>query len=123
MKTKPKTKRPAAKAARKGRPAVAAASKAGGKVRASGKAQGAPAEEKESATFQPDEYKVEDPAPRQELRWVEVECPYCGETFDVRVDPGEEGQSLVQDCQVCCKPVQLSVDIEDGEISIFAARG
>jgi hypothetical protein len=123
MKTKPKTKRPARKTARKGRPPLASASKADGKGRKAGTATDASAENEGSAKFQPEEFKVEDPAPRQELRWVEVECPYCGETFDVRVDPGEEGQSLVQDCQVCCKPVQLSVDIEDGEISIFAARG
>jgi len=123
MKTKSKVKRRPAKAARKARTGVAEAPQADGKGRAVEKAQGAPAEEEESAKSQPDEFKVEDLAPKQEFRWVEVECPYCGEMFDVRVDPGEEGQSLVQDCQVCCKPVQLSVDVEDGDISVFAARG
>jgi len=108
MKTKPKAKKPAAKPARRSRPPLA-------------KAQ-APDSDGEKK-FQPEDYQIVDPSPRQEFRWVEVECPYCGETFDVRVDPAEEGQSLVQDCQVCCKPVQLSVDVEDGEISIFASRG
>src|SRR5687767_6175471 len=46
------------------------------------------------------------------LRWVEVQCPYCGEDFEVRVDPSEEGQSMVQDCQVCCKAILLAVDSE-----------
>lgn len=60
---------------------------------------------------------------RAELKWVDVECPYCGETFEVRVDPSEEGQQMVQDCQVCCKPIELSVETEEGEVEVFAYRG
>jgi hypothetical protein len=57
------------------------------------------------------------------LKWVEVECPYCGENFEVRVDPSEEGQEMVQDCQVCCKPIELSVESQDGEVEVLAYRG
>ncbi|MFA6091515.1 MAG: CPXCG motif-containing cysteine-rich protein [Elusimicrobiota bacterium] len=75
------------------------------------------------AAFNPEEFRVEEAAPRAEPRWIEVRCPYCDEPFDIRVDPSaEEGQSMVQDCQVCCKTIQISVDIEDGEISVFASR-
>lgn len=56
------------------------------------------------------------------LRWVEVQCPYCGEDFEVRVDPSEEGQSMVQDCQVCCKAILLAVDSEDGDVAVSASR-
>ncbi|MEK9145243.1 MAG: CPXCG motif-containing cysteine-rich protein, partial [Elusimicrobiota bacterium] len=71
--------------------------------------------------FDPDEFRVEEFAPKSS-KWVEVECPYCGESFDVRVLADEEGQSMVQNCQVCCKPVQLSVEVDDGEVEVFASR-
>ena len=66
--------------------------------------------------------KEEAEAPEAALKWVDVECPYCGETIEVRVDPSEEGQEMVQDCQVCCKPVQMSVENEEGEVAVFAYR-
>ena len=56
------------------------------------------------------------------LKWLDVECPYCGEEFEVRVDPSEEGQEMIQDCNVCCKSIQLSVEVEDGEVAVFAYR-
>lgn len=83
----------------------------------------APAAQPEEApkAFDPDEFRVEEFAPKS-TKWVEVECPYCGDTLDVRVSTDEEGQSLVQNCQVCCKPVQLSVEVDEGEVEVFASR-
>lgn len=49
-------------------------------------------------------------------------CPSCGEEIVVPVDAsaGEE-QEYVEDCPVCCAPVQLSVRVEpDGEITVVA---
>jgi hypothetical protein len=51
------------------------------------------------------------------------DCPSCGEEIVVPVDAsaGEE-QEYVEDCPVCCAPVQLSVRVEaDGEITIVAS--
>lgn len=54
---------------------------------------------------------------------VEVGCPYCGESFSVVADPGEEGQQYIEDCHVCCRPVSLQVTIdEDGVIHVDAYR-
>lgn len=54
---------------------------------------------------------------------VEVVCPYCGESFSVVADPGEEGQQYIEDCHVCCRPVSLQVTIdEDGVIHVDASR-
>lgn len=41
--------------------------------------------------------------------WVEVDCPYCGERVGLYVDPETRG-TLVQDCEVCCRPWRLEVD-------------
>lgn len=54
---------------------------------------------------------------------VAVHCPYCGEPLDVTVDCSVETQSYIEDCQVCCRPIVLHVQVdEDGEPSV-TARG
>jgi len=40
---------------------------------------------------------------------VEVTCPYCGEPGSVSVAAGEEDESFVQDCAVCCRPWQVRI--------------
>lgn len=51
-----------------------------------------------------------------------VDCPYCGEAIDVLVDPSEARQDYVEDCQVCCRPINFRVAVElDGGISLSAS--
>lgn len=39
-----------------------------------------------------------------------VTCPYCGEEIELVVDPGGGAvQQYVEDCEVCCRPIQLTV--------------
>ena len=42
-------------------------------------------------------------------RFVDVQCPYCAERIMVRVDLSAGAQSYVEDCQVCCQPITISV--------------
>jgi hypothetical protein len=51
-----------------------------------------------------------------------VECPYCGETVEVYVEPDVRG-TLVQDCEVCCNPwrVRIRGVGEEREISVDRA--
>ena len=37
-----------------------------------------------------------------------IQCPYCGEINDFTLDPESKGV-MVQDCQVCCQPIELEV--------------
>jgi hypothetical protein len=55
--------------------------------------------------------------------FVTVHCPYCGEAFDTRIDTSGGSSSYVEDCQICCQPIdmQLSVD-EGGQMTAFEAR-
>ena len=39
---------------------------------------------------------------------VEVTCPWCYEPLELWVDADVEG-SMVQDCDVCCRPWQLFI--------------
>lgn len=46
---------------------------------------------------------------------VEIDCPYCGERIVLLVDGSAGNQDYVEDCQVCCRPINLFVTIdEDG---------
>ena len=39
-----------------------------------------------------------------------VACPYCGAEVESRIDPGGGAiQRYVEDCEVCCRPWQLTV--------------
>ena len=38
-----------------------------------------------------------------------VRCPYCGEWLDVLIDPSVRRQEYIEDCQVCCRPITLTV--------------
>jgi hypothetical protein len=49
------------------------------------------------------------------LAWVTLHCPYCGESFDSRVDLSEGDASYTEDCAVCCRPIVVSVSVEDDE--------
>ncbi|MEP7187131.1 MAG: CPXCG motif-containing cysteine-rich protein [Rhodanobacter sp.] len=53
---------------------------------------------------------------------AEISCPYCGEPLDILLDASAGEQQYIEDCQVCCRPITLSVHIdEDGEPRASAA--
>ena len=57
------------------------------------------------------------------LEVVAIACPYCGEHVEVVVDCSIEFQEYVEDCSVCCRPIDISVSIDhEGEPSIEASR-
>jgi len=50
-----------------------------------------------------------------------ITCPYCGENINLLVDGSVPEQSYVEDCQVCCRPMVVSVSADpDGDISVDA---
>jgi len=42
-------------------------------------------------------------------------CPFCGESISLLLDPSAGGQSYIEDCQVCCRPMQINYDV-DGDV-------
>ena len=55
---------------------------------------------------------------------MDVQCPYCGEDTYVVIDtdPGTN-ENFVSDCEVCCKPIQFAVSVDDeGEPTVRARR-
>jgi len=52
------------------------------------------------------------------IEWT-VSCPYCGENIHVVLDGSIPEQSYIEDCQVCCRPINFNISIEnEGGISV-----
>jgi hypothetical protein len=47
---------------------------------------------------------------------TDIACPHCGEIFPLAVDTSQSEQSLVEDCTVCCRPIQLTIACRPGEV-------
>ena len=64
-----------------------------------------------------------DPNARPEF--VAVACPYCGERFETSADASAGPCKYVEDCQVCCQPIEMEVRVnEAGEfLELLARRG
>lgn len=43
---------------------------------------------------------------------VETQCPWCGESFELWVERDNVG-ALLQDCDVCCRPLVVQVDWDE----------
>lgn len=41
-----------------------------------------------------------------------VQCPYCGEAIEVLVELSESPQSYIEDCQVCCRPINFRIVVD-----------
>ena len=49
-------------------------------------------------------------------------CPYCGEPIELLIDTSITEQEYVEDCEVCCNPIEVDYRIESSEIVDFEAR-
>ena len=47
---------------------------------------------------------------------VFFQCPYCFETISMMLDPSAGGQSYIEDCEVCCRPIQVSYQVDEQSI-------
>jgi Cysteine-rich CPXCG len=52
-----------------------------------------------------------------------VQCPYCGETFETEIDASGGSQEYVEDCYVCCKPIVFRIEVgPNGELTSIEAE-
>ena len=51
-------------------------------------------------------------------------CPYCMAGQSVRLDPtGGRRQSFITDCETCCRPIEIEIEMEeDGYVHFIAKR-
>ena len=46
-------------------------------------------------------------------------CPLCAARVSVLLDPSVEEQTLIEDCEVCCQPLEIRYTIEGGKVAEF----
>jgi len=55
------------------------------------------------------------------LQETAISCPYCGETIIILIDGSVGDQQYVEDCQVCCQPIEIGLQVsEDGSSHVDA---
>ncbi|KAA6181511.1 CPXCG motif-containing cysteine-rich protein [Thiohalocapsa marina] len=54
----------------------------------------------------------------------QIQCPYCGDTIDAQVDCSAGSHRYIEDCPVCCCPIEYEAEIDaDGRLcSLMALR-
>jgi hypothetical protein len=63
----------------------------------------------------------DDSSPTAEF--VTVNCPYCGEAFESRADASAGSCFYVEDCQICCQPIEMELRVdEEGTLRELIAR-
>lgn len=50
------------------------------------------------------------------------QCPYCWEEISMLIDPSVREQKYIEDCEVCCNPIEVFARIADGIIMEFHAQ-
>jgi len=52
-----------------------------------------------------------------------VNCPYCGESISILVDGSVEEQQYIEDCEVCCRPIDIKVIVAaNGSVRVDVRR-
>lgn len=39
----------------------------------------------------------------------EYQCPFCWETISILLDTSVEKQTYIEDCEICCNPLEFKV--------------
>lgn len=50
------------------------------------------------------------------------QCPYCWEEISMLLDASVKKQTYVEDCEICCNPIQITVGFETNELHLFEAQ-
>ncbi|WP_189359400.1 CPXCG motif-containing cysteine-rich protein [Algibacter mikhailovii] len=48
-------------------------------------------------------------------------CPYCWEEISMLIDNSQSRQNYIEDCEVCCNPIQVVLQFENTELVHFQA--
>jgi len=57
------------------------------------------------------------------LQGVWISCPSCGQSVELLVDCSVDVQEYVEDCEVCCHPMRVSVTVDVDGDPFVTARG
>jgi transcription elongation factor Elf1 len=52
-----------------------------------------------------------------------IQCPFCGQSFALVIDTSTPTQRFTTDCEICCRPFEVSVECEPGEVLNLEVQG
>ena len=58
----------------------------------------------------------------RQLQTTNIQCPYCGEALTVQVDLSVGDQAYIEDCQVCCRPIEMRLAVSGTTWTLEANR-
>ncbi len=50
-------------------------------------------------------------------------CPYCGQYISMLLDLSVRAQTYTEDCEVCCRPIEVRYTVSGNCVVDFSARG
>ena len=48
-------------------------------------------------------------------------CPYCWQQISMVLDTSAGDQTYIEDCEVCCKPIEVHYTVSGEELTEFEA--
>ena len=57
-----------------------------------------------------------------DLTPVPIICPYCGSSLELLIDTSAGNQEYIEDCEVCCEPMDITVTLTEEGWPIVDAR-
>jgi len=49
------------------------------------------------------------------------QCPYCWEEISMLLDTSVREQTYIEDCEVCCRPIEVTARFSGDELTAFDA--
>lgn len=51
-----------------------------------------------------------------------VVCPFCGQSCTLEIETSYDPQRFVTDCEVCCRPFEVTVICQEGRVMSIDAQ-
>ncbi len=53
---------------------------------------------------------------------ITAQCPYCFSPISFVCEGFSGPQSYIEDCEVCCRPIQITYSCDEGAVTDFSAH-
>lgn len=50
------------------------------------------------------------------------DCPHCWETQLKMIDPSVDEQNFIEDCEVCCNPLEFNLSVMNNNLESFSVN-
>jgi len=51
-----------------------------------------------------------------------LQCPYCWQNISMLLDPSISRQKYVEDCEICCNPIEIAIIFQEFELVSLEVR-